>query len=161
MRCRIKRKYDPGRGRTVLGGGRCSINVRSLRDRRQRQLLDIGPHRAEARDAMPNASQRYSADTIISNRAALGDAAFVGFSRTLNGQTPSRESQYRMPDPMLHRSNYLKAVNDTPKGLDPYFQNSVELPAKARASEIISRLKRDFGGRTRPCGASDGGARKK
>jgi len=39
---------------------------------------------------MPNASQRYSADTIISNRAALGDAAFVGFSRTLNGQTPSR-----------------------------------------------------------------------
>ena len=50
---------------------------------------------------MPNASQRYSADTIISNRAALGDAAFVGFSRTLNGQTPSRESQYRMPDPVL------------------------------------------------------------
>jgi len=50
---------------------------------------------------MPNASQRYSADTMNSNCAALGDAAFVGFSRTLNGQTPSRESQYRMPDPML------------------------------------------------------------
>ena len=51
---------------------------------------------------MPYASQRYSADTMNSNCAALGDAAFVGFSRTLNGQTPSRESQYRMPDPMLH-----------------------------------------------------------
>ncbi len=104
-RCRIKRTYDPGRGRTLSGGDQCSINVRSLRDRRQRQLLDIGPYRAETTVVMPNASQRYSADAIISNRAALGDRAFVEFSRTLNGQAPGRESQHRIPDPVLPITN--------------------------------------------------------
>ncbi|MBP6004780.1 MAG: hypothetical protein KA746_15220 [Pyrinomonadaceae bacterium] len=39
---------------------------------------------------MPYASQRYSADTIISNRAALGDAAFGGFSRMPNGQASTK-----------------------------------------------------------------------
>ncbi|MBP6002663.1 MAG: hypothetical protein KA746_04425 [Pyrinomonadaceae bacterium] len=50
---------------------------------------------------MPYASQRYSADTTVSNRAALGDRAFDGFSRTLNGQAPARELQHRIPDPVL------------------------------------------------------------
>ncbi|MGB3017021.1 MAG: hypothetical protein WBC65_04380 [Ignavibacteria bacterium] len=50
---------------------------------------------------MPYASQRCSADTIISIRAALGDRAFDGFSRTLNGQAPGRESQFRMLDRVL------------------------------------------------------------
>ena len=49
---------------------------------------------------MTLASQRYSADAIISNRAALGDGAFYEYSRTLNGQAPGRESQFRMSDAM-------------------------------------------------------------
>ncbi len=102
-----KETYDPGRGRTVLGGDRCSINVRSLRDRRQRQLLDIGPYRAETTDVMPNASQRYSADAIISNRAVTGERAFDEYSRTLNGQASNRESQFRTPDPVLLRGEVI------------------------------------------------------
>ncbi len=132
MRCRVKRTYDPGRGRTLSGGDRCSINVRSLQDRRQRQLLDIGPHRAETTDVMPNASQRYSADTIISNRAALGDRAFVEFSRTLNGQTPGRESQFRMSDAV--RQNEVTAAKkrwDLPKYWQRLEQKVQELRRKA------------------------------
>ena len=58
-------------------------------------------HRRTTIPDMPHASQRYSADAIISNRAALGDGAFDGFSRTVNGQAPSRESQFCTPDPVL------------------------------------------------------------
>jgi len=88
---------------------------------------------------MPYASQRYSADTMNSNCAALGDAAFVGFSRTLNGQTPSRESQYRMPDPMLllwenHAGPGKAYVNK--KGWGPDHQCAINMSAALQLAGV-------------------------
>jgi hypothetical protein len=62
-------------------------------------LDNTGPQ-ADTMAVIPYASQLCSEVPIVSNRAALGDEAFVGFSKTLN-EAPGRESQYRMPDPFF------------------------------------------------------------
>jgi len=74
---------------------------KSVRTPSANKPLDNASPQAETKAVMPPASQRYSADTIISSRAALGVGTFVGFSRTLIGQAPGRESQFRMSDPVL------------------------------------------------------------
>jgi hypothetical protein len=49
--------------------------------------LTSAVHRAETTDVMPYASQRYSADTVISNRAVTRDQTFVDLSETSNEQS--------------------------------------------------------------------------
>jgi hypothetical protein len=61
---------------------------------------------------MPNASRRCSEVPIVSNRAVTSEQALVEFSITPNGQAPGRESQYRMPDPILLTVFERPAINN-------------------------------------------------